>query len=513
MGVPIPPGMSQDEVWRIVNDNTRFIPRLGFNDKDGSRKTLRRPFEEQLKILLGLNTFRKNIIVKSRNIGAGTITQARDFHYGWRATDPVATVVVAHEEDATLRHMRRYQDYHDSLPSTWQHPVKTRNETVLEYADTGALFRCVLAGGKGGGKSFTYQRAHFTELAYYNTNASDLYASVTAAMHETSPHYAITIESTSNGPGDYFHARVKDAKGDPDWNLLFFPWYAHETFRKEVPDAKKMLDSLSDEEASLIRTHDLSLEQILWRRQKIREGDIGAFRKYYPISLEEAFLSSGESYFPNAWLAALVEALPEWNKVPMRVFRRYDPTCTYAVGVDVGHGLKQDYSCIQVRDDLGRQVACWSDNVTPAHVVGEKAVELAVRYGMAILCIEAMGPGLTALERARQMGYGNLYADDGKLGFNTNSKSKELAFSHARKEMLDNVVEIRDRMTADEALNIREDAKGRIAGAKGHHDDHIMAWVLASWAARRIERPYRPPHEVLSERFGLGRGRLRDTIG
>lgn len=505
--------MAEDDLRLIVTDNTRFIPRLSFSDDEGQRKTLRRPYGEQIAILRGLNTHRKNIVVKSRNIGAGTITQARDFHYTWACTDPVATVVVAHEEDATLRHMRRYQDYHDSLPPQLQHPVKVRNETVLEYASTGALFRCVLAGGRGGGKSFTYQRAHFTEIAYYEANPADLYASVTAAMHEKSPHYAITIESTSNGPGDYFHKRVQDAEGDPDWNLMFFAWFEHGSFRKPLPcDPRKFIDTLTAEEVALIQAHELDLEQIYWRRQKIRESDIESFRKYYPASIEEAFLSNGEAYFPSEFLLPLAKALPEWDKTPLRTFLRYDPSRSYAVGVDAGHGLKKDYSVIQVTDDCGEQAACWSDNVTPAHVVGERAVELAIRYGTAPLCIEAMGPGLTALERARQLGYSNLYGDDGKLGFNTNSKSKELAFAHARKEMLDRAVTPRDRPTVKELLNIREDARGRIAGAKGHHDDHAMAWVLSRWCARRLIRTYRNPADVLTERFQLGRQRLRDTI-
>ena len=44
-------------------------------------------------------------------------------------------------------------------------------------------------------------RLSMRENAYYDgVNPRDVFASVTATMH-AGPHYALTVESTSNGPG------------------------------------------------------------------------------------------------------------------------------------------------------------------------------------------------------------------------------------------------------------------------------------------------------------------------
>ena len=506
MAIELPPGISEADFRSMIVDNTRFIPRLSFTDNEGTVQTMSRPFGEQVDILRALNRSRDVLVVKARNIGCGTIVQARDFHHGWASTDPVATIVMAHEGDATKRHLARYRDYHSSLPPQLRHPIKVDNLNTYQFADTGAVFQCATAGGKGGGKGFTFQRAHFTELAYYDVNPRDVFMSVTATLHKVSPHYAVTVESTSNGPDDFFHELAQNARKDPNWEFLFFGWQEHAQFCMAPPPKWER----TEEEHRLALQLGLTDAQLAWRRDKIIRGGLDAFHKYYPSTVEEAFLSGGESYFPGV-LLDIAGALEE-RKDPRRIYERYNPRKRYAIGVDAGHGVGKDYSVIQVVDHLGRQVAVWSDNSTRADTLADIACELGMMYGGALLCIEAMGPGLVTLARAQQLDYPNLYGDKGKAGFHTSKQSKELVFGHARQLIGESRFLLVDRMTVNELINIRESESGKIEGAKGHHDDHAMAWVLAMWAARRIVGSDQPAHEVLSERMGLGRKRLQATL-
>jgi hypothetical protein len=505
MGIELPPGITEADYRAMIVDNTRFIPRLGFTDNHGKIQTMSRPFGEQLRILRALNRSRNVLVVKPRNIGCGTIVQARDFHHGWAAIDPVATIVMAHEGDATKRHLARYRDYHGSLPSQLRHPISVDNLNTYQFADTKAVFQCATAGGKGGGKGFTFQRAHFTELAYYDVNPRDVFMSVTATLHE-GPHYAVTVESTSNGPDDFFHELAQNARKDANWEFLFFGWQEHTQFAMTPASDWRR----TDEEERLALQLGVSDAQLAWRRDKIIRGGLDAFHKYYPSTVEEAFLSGGESYFPGT-LLEIAGALEE-RKDPRRIYEKYNPRKRYSIGVDAGHGVGKDYSVIQVVDHLGRQVAVWADNTTRADSVADIACELGMMYGGALLCIEAMGPGLVTLARAQQLDYPNLYGDKGKAGFHTSRQSKELVFGHARQVIGEGNFLLVDRMTVNELINIRESETGKIEGAKGKHDDHAMAWVLAIWAVRRLPTGTQGAHEVLSERMGLGQQRLRATL-
>lgn len=506
----------------ILHEPTEFIPRLKIVDVRGNVVPFGSPFIEQVHMLRAwLGPIPNTLVVKSRQIGCGTARQALDFWYTYRCPEVVNTLVVAHDQEAMYRHMGRYQQYYQTLPAALQREAARNTKTELFFKGRdgapGSGFKCVTAGGKGGGKSFTFQRAHFTELAYYGSIAQEIYGSVKGAMHP-SAHYSLCVESTPNGPDNYFAELAEMVQREPDWRFLFFPWTMHAEYTLPVPARFEP----TDEERRLLTKpvrffgadgEDWlpapTLGQIVWRRKQIAEKGIVRFRYDYPLTVEEAFASGGTCFFP-------ADILTDWllacgpTRIGKRVFDGVRHNLRYAIGVDVGQGLGKDWSVIVVTDNHGNVVCVWSDNKTPPHAVGEIACEIGVEYGMASLLIEANGPGVMALQRARQLGYGNLWTDGGKdfvtwgnQHSHAKGQGKHLVFGHARKKLLERATTIPDRTTLQEILNIREDVKGRIGGADKKHDDHAMAWVLAMWCLRRIESHDFNVTKHVSERFGL----------
>lgn len=512
----------------LLHDPVEFIPRLKIVDVGGKVRTFGSPFVEQVHMLRAwLDPMRRqSLVVKSRQIGCGTARQAYDFWYTYRCPDVVNTLVVTHEQEAMWRHAARYRQFYDTLPKPLQRATERDTKTDLFFKGRdgapGSGMKCITAGGKGGGKAFTFQRAHFTELAYYGSEAQSVYGSVKGAIHP-SEHYSLCVESTPNGPDNFFAELAEMVQRDPEWRFLFFPWTMHAEYAVQPPP--KFAESLTDEERRMMQRPVLfygsdgeatlpppTLAQIAWRRRQVAEKGLTRFRYDYPMTVEEAFASAGTSYFPPEVLAEWLAAAGPTH-IDRRVFDRPRADTKYAIGVDVGQGLGRDWSVIQVLDHRGNQVAVWSGNRTPPHAVGEIAVEMAVEYGHAVLLIEANGPGVMALQRARQLGYQNLWTEAGK-DFTTwgnqhshaKGQGKHLVFGHARKALLERTCSIRDRLTLSELLNIREDARGRIGGGDKKNDDHAMAWVLAMWALRRVADYAFDAAAQMSARFGLNSG-------
>jgi len=91
--------------------------------------------------------------------------------------------------------------------------------------------------------------------------------------------------------------------GTGDYEAIFVPWFWSEEYRREVPPGFV----LDNEEQEYADAHDLTDEQMVWRRGKIHElKDPLLFRQEYPASAAEAFQITGHDSFikPEIVLAA-----------------------------------------------------------------------------------------------------------------------------------------------------------------------------------------------------------------
>lgn len=539
-----------DDILAILDDPYQTITRFEIEHREGAkvRHAANMWTPEQAMLVSdwwdGRNqclrsSCRETTVVKGRNQGVGLITQEFFAWYVLRCPDPIRVALVAQSEKTRNRHMDRYKDLVRSMPSALHPDADTDNNDEWKWAD-GKLFHGLTAGGKTGrAQGFTYQMFHMTECGTLeDADATQrLVGSIGATMHRASPHYFKVFESTSEGPIGWWpdhvgRVRSHVAESRHGINFRFFPWSINPSFRepfRSPEEAKAFIGSITEAEARVVKHHaaymaelarskpanfrwiqanyphlvEMQPEALHWRRLKLAD-EFGnqevLFAHDYPMTVEEAFKSAGVGWFDLDYLddrlTKVVDGMA--TRDGARVWLTHEPMRKYVVAVDIAEGVggDGDYTVIQVLDNELRQCFVWASNETTPEVAGEYAVQVATAYGNALLLIEANKRGAEAIKAARKLGYKNLYQekrangkmDDFVTSGNQFQNKKELLYGHARTQLNRRRVVLNDRLTIEEMMNIGIDSKGSIGGKDKKHDDRAMAWVLAVWAAQRIER-------------------------
>ena len=483
---------AQSTLRKTLADPREFIPRLKIIDQQGVLRKFSEPHPEQRILLDALMRYREIYIVKPRQIGCSTLVRAFDFWYGYGCRDPIRSLVVSHEGDSTDRMHRMNTEFHSSLPRELQRPIDRSNRKELTFADTGAAFRCQTAGSPSGGKSWTYQRIHATEVGSWkeNCDAHKVWASINATLHP-GPHYQVIVESTGHGPGDLFHDLIKGAMRSDTAAVLFFKWSDHPAYRIDPPPSFE--PTLNEED--LANVHGLDLAQLYWRRKKLESGfTLDEFRQHYPLTIEDAFLAGSNGYFNSDMLNSRLSLVTDQNVVThrnLKIFEQPKKELHYAVGIDSASGRGGDYAVIQVVSQDHKQVAVYCCKKTTPWELAEKAAEIGLMYNKALILAESNNQGGTCLFRLRQLGYPNLWCDPetGK-DWMTLTNTKHKAYGWARNLIDGDAVELNDPQTIQELMHVRQTER-KIEGTDGYHDDLADAFVLAVWAVRSLPSTYR----------------------
>jgi hypothetical protein len=489
----------------VERDAREFVCRLRIHDKDGVERKFSNPYNEQVMAIADLMSDAKTVVhLKPRQVGRSTLECAYNFYYAYWAVDAVKTLVVAHEADATDAIFQKIRHFNNSLPLALQRPVARSNKKELIFEDTGAGFRCLTAGGKGQGRAWTYQRLHADELAYW-PDADGVWASVTSTMDKLGKHYRTSILSTPNGPGNFFHDKVKAARkaqltGDTTTRFRFFKWSDHHAYRMPAPDGWEP----TQEEYKLAKVHGLDWDQVYWRYQKIHGVDgigVNRFRREYPLTVEEGFMTFQGCWFDAENLKDILSGLDP-SQGELRIFERPERGVSYAIGVDPSwcnggqeEGDEGDFAVAQVLASDGRQVAVLSCNTGGEIRFFEKVAELSLAYNKARVLIEANtgGAGSVGIRELKKAGI-PLWYQQPKVGmrpskhpkpWTTHHGNKQEGYSHLRQMVDGGVLDLRDEATVKELMHIRE-KNGSIEGQDGEHDDHAMALMLAEWNRRTL---------------------------
>ena len=265
------------------------------------------------------------IVLKGRQEGISTATEAVMFHDS--ATRPmVNTLIVAHQDKATSALFRMNKLFFDCLPKALQPMRKNSNAKELVFENPTrnedekrrrpglrSRISCVTAGGKGVGRSETFNNVHLSELAFWTGEVKETLLGIMQAVPDDVDTMVI-IESTANGFNEFKDLWDGAVAGTNGWRPVFLPWYMEPEYRKPVES-----DAVwTDEELRLKETYHLDEEQLSWRRWCIKTncgGDEQLFRQEYPNTPDEAFLLSGDPYFNNDIIMARRLAAPK----PLRV--------------------------------------------------------------------------------------------------------------------------------------------------------------------------------------------------
>ena len=249
------------------------------------------------------------IILKARQMGVSTFIQGRHFTKCALGEGTFA-LTVANKKSASKGLMRMNKRFLNNL---FFAPGMTEASTFgLQFAHDSSMAVETARSADEMGRSHTIHLLHCSELAFWLQPEAGL-----NALFQTMGEYpgcACMIESTANGK-NYFHKMWQDASsGKSDFVPVFFPWYEDPTYVRALPgDMKRQFeDTLSDEEANLIKKFKLSLEQLAWRRHTIRNkcgNSLPKFMQEYPATPKEAFQFSSSPVFDQNRIDDLKECV------------------------------------------------------------------------------------------------------------------------------------------------------------------------------------------------------------
>ena len=410
------------------------------------------------------------------------------------------SVVISHETKATERMLQRVNYFIENMkcPSPI---IKTSNRNEITFPKTNSSFYIGTAGAKAFGRGDGISDLHCSEIAYW----PDAKSLATGLFQAVPRNGRISIESTGNGAGDFYHKMcLRAAKGSSRYALHFLPWHKFSEYDyPTTPEyAAHIMNSLDEEsgEPELIRDYKLTAGQILFRRERLEEleYDVRLFNQEFPTTLDDCFQSSGSGIF---YKVVYVET-PEWQRADTFLHKLTNHPIkgrTYCIGGDVSGGVYRDSSVLEVFDcETREQVGEWSSNKISPDVFAVHAKKLGELFNNAYINIESNNHGIVTLSELKRLGYpvhlihkvprnGNRpdeVAQLVELGARVTSKTKPFIIGRLRKEFASGAV-IHSAILKSECSTYIEHEDGSMGADDGCFDDTVMASAHCMYVIER----------------------------
>ena len=292
----------------------------------------------------------RGLIIKGRQQGMSTYTQARFFHrvtheHGCKA------FILTHEDRATANIFAMAELFHRMCPELVKPSTGKANAKEIHFDRLQSGYAVATAKTKHTGRSGTIQLFHGSEVAFW-PHAESHAAGVLQCIPD-GPGTEIILESTVEGPTGFFQSQWQAAtRGETEYEPIFVPWYWQAEYRQPAVGFEA-----TAEETDYAAEHGLDAEQLAWRRAKIVElHGVHHFRHEYPATPAEAFAAEA----PGAlWTRELldrnrVDAPPEFVRMAVAV----DPSTTSKATSDeagiIWGGLAHDGHVYVQGDESGR---------------------------------------------------------------------------------------------------------------------------------------------------------------
>lgn len=432
-----------------------------------------------------LAKYARLLVLKARQLGISTVIQA--WHYYQIVRGNTKTSTLCHDDELTSEIRAMVDRFHENIPEEYRPHRKYANAKVTTYPSKSSQARIATVGGhatenstgkkKGRGGSNT--DIHGTEVAFW----PDALGVMSAAMQAGKPR--IVLESTPNGMvGQFYEWCIEALDNKGIWHLAFYEWWwddryslSYEQYRELVPHAPLIPEPFNSEEKVLAEKHNLSAEQIYWRRWKKAELP-HTFEQEYPEDPRSCFLASGKSYFrniENVFTAPLLAVF--------QAGRRYVGGLDFAQSGDFTVLIILDTQTNQMVDYLRINNAEWQD-------MRVKIAKIAHKWNATILG-ESNAMGKTNIELLQK----GEWAEDGTqlykgiklIPFDTTPTSKPPLIQglyHALHELglkLQDISELRHELRAFISKQTVTGHWQYMAGG-GAHDDIVIALALAEQA-------------------------------
>ncbi len=350
-------------------------------------------------------------VLKGRQAGISTDQQARNLFAIWAHRGRTVLTLSDNRENTdrifaiTLRAVREFPP--QLLPT-----LGARETREIGFPGRDSRFYTDTAGAKMGGVSITLWRCHCSEFALWDQPRTTL-GKVTPALVPSGS--SVVLETTAGTYDSDGHQVWRDAQdGANGYAALFFPWWECDPLHYRLPlVADDELGPLEPDEATLEAVHGLTLEQIKWRRDQMREIGRGEFMRQYPEDPETCWLTAGGLYYDPDVLKELLARAPEPRERrqtaagTVAIYGESKPGDAFVViGADTAEGVAGDRSAWVARSfPSWTLLAAFADNrIVPddfADSLDAWGRRVALGGHPALLVVEKNLHGITVLRRLR----------------------------------------------------------------------------------------------------------------
>ena len=204
---------------------------------------------------------------------------------------------------------------YDRLPDILKPHEKFNSKKELFFDKLNSSWRIATAT-RDVGRSKTLNFIHYSEVAFFEVSLSDLQSSI----GETATADCFSVyETTANGYNEF-----KDLWDKGSCINLFYEWWRTAEYRSTdyVFLEKNKADEWLQERLKLLAEKGLDKEQITWYAKKYDSYiDKDKIKQEYPISAQEAFLSSGECVFDKDKVANQYERVKDLKPLKTGYFK------------------------------------------------------------------------------------------------------------------------------------------------------------------------------------------------
>jgi len=443
------PELIKSQEWRL--NNLYFI-----TTKDGSREVFKMNRAQKHFYDNYINVprpFHRHVILKSRQLGFTTFIDLLAFDFILFNPNKDAIIIAHKVEDATtifdkkiefaLRNMA--EDVKDAFFKI-NHRSARKIQVVIDYGpEQGSTSSITVAVS---GRSGTYHFVHISEFAKMCVAYPKRAEEVERGTFPTVPFDGfIFIESTAEGMAGRFYEMFQQSwltreKITPQISQVqflphFYNWQYDDMEMKKIyePIPVGDMDVCEIDWGSYQKEHSLTDIEITYYYMKwLQSGGknspdaVKSLMQEYPTTQEEAFLSTGQTYFSTAKVASLLAISKRgtngelgteetgaviFNEVSsgsLEIFKKPEVGVKYIIGGDTAEGLAHgDWQVLYVINHKTEECdAIYRSHVAPDELATE-AYKLGKFYNWALMGIEVNKDGLWVNDSLEKMGYINLY--------------------------------------------------------------------------------------------------------
>lgn len=521
------PDLIKDRLWRL-NNLYWIITKSGNKEVFKMNRAQRHFFDNYLNIP---KPFHRHVILKARQLGFTTFIDIFILDGTLFATNKESIIIAHKVQDAAeifdkkidfaLRNMA--EDVKGAFFRLNRNSARKVQVTIDYGPDIGSTSSIAVAVS---GRSGTYYYVHVSEFAKMCVMFPKRAEEVETGTFPTVPFDGfIFIESTAEGMAGRFYEifqenwLIRDSITPLLSQVQFMPHFYN--WQYDDAEMAKIYATIPTDEmleceipwGEYQKENNLTDLEITYYYMKwLQFGGknspdaVKKLKQEYPTTPEEAFLSTGQTYFSTAKVAAmLTDTKPGtrgelirnekgdlvFQQVSTGAIEMFHPPelgTRYIIGGDTSEGLaKGDAQVMYVINHKTEECDAIYRSQVPPDEFATHAYNVGKFYNWALLAIEVNKDGLWVNDALDKMGYVNLYArkvfDDitqkvtKYFGWKTTSATRPFCLAALKAVFLRKTSGFPAAML-NEMFTFIRNAKGKPEAMDGKHDDVIMAGAI-----------------------------------